>query len=326
MRSFIIAHRGASFHAPENTLSAFHAAAELGADGVETDVQLTGDGELVVHHNYAIDGCSNGSGMIAAMSLSELKTYDFGSYHGGEWISEQILTLDEFLDAAKDFALTDVELKAPLDSSAPFVRRVTNAVLAHGMRERVVISAFDHNLLREVKRCCKEMRVGVLTMPTDFTQNRLFSLLRSYLPAERKLIEVAREDLRDMPDDTSIASSVGIRSADMTGAIVELARQIGAVYPRYTIREAAAALDAQSDLVGYLAALDFKADFLHCHFSSVLREPALLERLARMGVGCNPWTPDEPDDLARLNEMGCTAIITNRPDLLLQIQRQKREE
>jgi glycerophosphoryl diester phosphodiesterase len=239
MRSFIIAHRGASFHAPENTLSAFHAAAELGADGVETDVQLTGDGELVVHHNYAIDGCSNGSGMIAAMSLSELKTYDFGSYHGGEWIPEQILTLDEFLDAAKDFALTDVELKAPLDSSAPFVRRVTNAVLAHGMRERVVISAFDHNLLREVKRCCKEMRVGVLTMPTDFTQNRLFSLLRSYLPAERKLIEVAREDLRDMPDDTSLASSVGIRSADMTGAIVELARQIGAVYPRYTIREAA---------------------------------------------------------------------------------------
>lgn len=326
MRSFIIAHRGASFHAPENTLSAFRAAAELGADGVETDVQLTGDGKLVVHHNYAVDGCSNGSGMIANMSLTELKTFDFGSYQGGEWVAEQILTLDEFLDAAKDFVLTDIELKAPLDSSAPFVKSVTDSVLAHGMRERVVISAFDHNLLREVKRCCPEMHVGVLTMPTDFTQNRLFSLLLAHLPTERKLIEVTREDLRNMPGDAFRREKVGIRSADLTGAIVELARQIGAVYPRYTIREVAAALDAQSDLTGYLAGLDFKADFLHCHFSSVRKDPTLVERLAQMGVGCNPWTPDEPDDLERLNETGCTAIITNRPDLLLKIQRKKREE
>ena len=53
--SYVIAHRGASFHAPENTLSAFRKAMELGADGIETDVQITADGRLVILHNYHVD-------------------------------------------------------------------------------------------------------------------------------------------------------------------------------------------------------------------------------------------------------------------------------
>ena len=322
MRSFIIAHRGASCRAPENTRSAFRAAAELGADGIETDVQRTGDGKLVVHHNYVIDGCSNGSGMIANLRLDELKAFDFGADWDGEWHSESILTLDECLDAVRDFAMVDLELKAPTESPDSFAQDVTDAVLAHGLKDRVVISAFNHDLLRAVKHRCPEMRVGVLTMPADFTRNRLFTLLLEHLPKGRRLMEVSRGDLASLPEEALRNMQIGIRSADATGAIVELARQIGAVYPRDTIEEVAASLEEQRDVISYLERLDFQPDYLHCHYSAILSTPDLVAQLARRGIGCNPWTPDDPEDLKKLSTMGCTGIITNRPDLLLEIQRQ----
>jgi len=73
----IWAHRGASGYAPENTLLAFKKAIELGANGIELDVQMTKDGELVVCHDETIDRTSNGSGWIKDMTLAELKSLDF---------------------------------------------------------------------------------------------------------------------------------------------------------------------------------------------------------------------------------------------------------
>ena len=76
----ILAHRGANKHAPQNTIPAFLKAIELGADGVENDVHLTKDGELVICHNYTIDETSDGKGNISDYTLEELKKFDFGSY------------------------------------------------------------------------------------------------------------------------------------------------------------------------------------------------------------------------------------------------------
>ncbi len=318
MRSFIIAHRGASFHAPENTLAAFRAAAALGADGIETDVQITGDGKLVVHHNYTIDGCSNKSGFIAKMTLEELKAAILartGERNGGE----QIPTLGECLDSAKEFSILDIELKAPLDSSLPFVEPVVEEIRRRGLTGKVVISAFDHDLLRQVKRLCPKYGSVRWSCGRLFAEPFL-SLLMKHLPRERKLIEVTRGDLQNEPHDEIRQMELGIRSADTLGAIVELAHQIGAVYPQFTIEETIEALKAQDDIEAYMTGLDFRIDFLHCHYSSLLRDPDLVKRLSENGVGCNPWTPDDRADLELLSGMGCTAIITNRPDILLEIQ------
>lgn len=76
----IIAHRGASYLAPENTLSAFRKAMEIGADGVEMDVQQTSDKKLVIHHDYIIDLHTDISGKIYDMTEGELKELDFGSW------------------------------------------------------------------------------------------------------------------------------------------------------------------------------------------------------------------------------------------------------
>ena len=76
----IIAHRGASYLAPENTLSAFRKAMEIGADGVEMDVQQTSDKKLVIHHDFVIDWHTDMRGQIYDMTEGELKALDFGSW------------------------------------------------------------------------------------------------------------------------------------------------------------------------------------------------------------------------------------------------------
>ena len=89
----IIAHRGASYLAPENTLTAFKKAMEIGADGVEMDVQQTIDAGLVIHHDYMIDLHTDISGKIYDMTMGDLKELDFGSWKDAIYQDEKIATL-----------------------------------------------------------------------------------------------------------------------------------------------------------------------------------------------------------------------------------------
>ena len=89
----IIAHRGASYLAPENTLVAFRKAMEIGADGVEMDVQKTYDNELVIHHDYMVDMHTDISGQIYDLTMGELKALDFGSWKDAIYANERIATL-----------------------------------------------------------------------------------------------------------------------------------------------------------------------------------------------------------------------------------------
>ena len=81
----VLAHRGASAYAPENTEPAFRKAIELGADGVELDVHLCKDGHMVVNHNFDVDHNSDGLGLIEEYTLRELKQLDFGLWKGVEF-------------------------------------------------------------------------------------------------------------------------------------------------------------------------------------------------------------------------------------------------
>lgn len=160
----ILAHRGASYHAPENTKAAFVKAYDFSVSGIETDLQLTADGEIVIHHNYYIDSTSDGKGAIALKTLDELKKYDFGSYKGEQFAGEKILTLSELLPVLKDFSLINLELKSHMDKSVDFVGKILETVAASGMKDKILYSSFDENLLREIKQHSSESRVGLLTM------------------------------------------------------------------------------------------------------------------------------------------------------------------
>ena len=316
MRTLNIAHRGFHLYVPENTVDAFHAAVRVGADGIETDVQLTRDGQLVVHDNYTIDACSNGHGAISDMTLSQLRRYLRDDRNGKECSHTYIPTLEECLRACEALKLVNIELKAPVDRTLPYVERVVEAVSASGCTQRVVVSAFDHRLLSQVKTLNPKLRVGVLTMPIGFVNSPSFRLLCKHLPYGKSLLEVRASDMMDVPADALGPNTVDIPGAGPASVIAELAHQIGAVYPDCTLTQAAELLSAQDNLVEYISGLDFKADYIHCHYSTLLHSPEIIPKLAQMGILCSPWTPDRLDELKVLTRLGCYSIITNRPDLL----------
>ena len=100
MKQYIYAHRGASGYAPENTLEAFELAIQQGAYGVELDVHITADGHLVVAHDETVDRCSNGKGLIARMTLRELKALRFNKTFP-EYANATIPTFREVLELVR---------------------------------------------------------------------------------------------------------------------------------------------------------------------------------------------------------------------------------
>jgi len=115
----IIAHRGASYLAPENTLSAFRKAMEIGADGVEMDVQQTSDKKLVIHHDFVIDWHTDMRGQIYDMTEGELKALDFGSWKDVNYRNERIATLQEALALCREMegTIVQLEMKATIDDA-----------------------------------------------------------------------------------------------------------------------------------------------------------------------------------------------------------------
>ena len=159
----IIAHRGASYLAPENTLSAFRKAVEIGADGVEMDVQQTSDKKLVIHHDYIIDLHTDIKGKIYDMTEGELKELDFGSWKDVAYKDEKIATLEEALALCKELdTCVQLEMKAPLLYSDAFVENVVEQVQAADLGDKLMLTSFNHDHLRLAKQLMPQLQVGVL--------------------------------------------------------------------------------------------------------------------------------------------------------------------
>lgn len=150
----IIAHRGANQYAPQNTMPAFLKAVELGADGLETDVHVTRDGELVLCHNYSIDETSNGLGRISEMTLKDLKSLDFGANFSRKFRGTPLPSMDEFLAFCRQSPLRimNIELKSPKNDIHGIVRKTLDAVARFNLLDKLLISSFDTDLLLQVKQ------------------------------------------------------------------------------------------------------------------------------------------------------------------------------
>lgn len=109
----VIAHRGASGVAPENTLAAFSKALELGADVIELDVHFSKDGEVIVIHDHSVDRTTNGSGEIEHLSMEEIKQLDAGSWFDEAFAGEPVPTLREVLELVDGKAKVLIEIKWP---------------------------------------------------------------------------------------------------------------------------------------------------------------------------------------------------------------------
>ena len=156
------AHRGASGYAPENTLDAFRKAVEMGADGIELDVQMTKDGELVVIHDETIDRVSNGKGWVKDYTYEELKKFNFNKTHL-EYTKEEIPTLEQVYLLIKPTNLTiNVEIKTGIVFYPGIEGRVLELTERLGMKERVIYSSFNHYTIRKIKELDPQAKTGML--------------------------------------------------------------------------------------------------------------------------------------------------------------------
>ena len=140
----LIAHRGASHDAPENTLAAFRLAWEQGADGIEGDFRLSRDGEIVCLHDATTSRTAKIDLVVADATIAELRTLDVGRWKGTDWAGERIPTLREVLATVPPGKKLFIELK-----SGPEILLPLAAVLAEsGLKpEQAAIFAFDEELI-----------------------------------------------------------------------------------------------------------------------------------------------------------------------------------
>jgi glycerophosphoryl diester phosphodiesterase len=158
----VVAHRGFSGAAPENTLAAFHKAIGAGSDMIELDVQLSKDGKIVVIHDETLERTTNGRGRVADHTLKELKQLDAGSWFGAEFSGEKIPTLQEVLDLAKARVPVNIEIKNPTHGRYPITEladKSLQAVKKAGMLDRVIFSSFNPVSLEHIQK--KEPRAWV---------------------------------------------------------------------------------------------------------------------------------------------------------------------
>ncbi|RLD09342.1 glycerophosphodiester phosphodiesterase [candidate division KSB1 bacterium] len=156
-----IGHRGASGYAPENTMAAFRKAHELGADGVELDVQLSKDDRVVIMHDDRINRTTNGSGYVKDKTLKELVEYDAGGWFSDEYRNERIPTLEELFDYATGRMLVDVELKKSKNPEA-LVRAVKKLADAFQNYQDCLFTSFDVATVNAVLRIMPKARCGLL--------------------------------------------------------------------------------------------------------------------------------------------------------------------
>lgn len=166
---FVIAHRGASGVAPENTLAALQRAVDGGATMVELDVQLSSDKQLMVFHDSVLGRTTNGHGHVHNHSADELRALDAGSWFSAEFANERIPFLHEAIALLKDRAYINIELK-PLHESPDAeleTKALVDLVHATGIGPFMCFSSFDHRTLAMVKQHDPRLHTVALNMPGD---------------------------------------------------------------------------------------------------------------------------------------------------------------
>ena len=160
------AHRGFSGNYPENTMLAFRKAVETeGCDGIELDVHFTKDEEIVIIHDERIDRtCVNGTGLVKDYTLEELQKFDVSFKFAGQCEPQHIPTLREYFELVKDtHIVTNIEIKTSNYEYPGIEQKVYDLIMEYGLKDKIIISSFNHYTIQRMKEVCPDMKCGLLT-------------------------------------------------------------------------------------------------------------------------------------------------------------------
>jgi len=158
----IMAHRGASAAAPENTIAAIEGAIVAGAQWVEIDVQETADGHVVVVHDSDLKKIGGSALTVAGSTLQQLQQVDIGSWFGPEFSDQRIPTLERVLELCKDRISVNIELKY-YGKQVRLEQRVAEIVERVGMSEQVMFMSLSYDGIQVLRRLRPDWKVGLLS-------------------------------------------------------------------------------------------------------------------------------------------------------------------
>jgi glycerophosphoryl diester phosphodiesterase len=236
----IFAHRGASAHAPENTLAAFELALAQNADGIELDVKLAADGQVVVIHDATVDRTTGSQGRVKDLSLAQLRALDAGRFFSENYRGEKIPTLEEVFETLGKRTFITVELTNYSTPRDQLVETVCMLVKKFGLQKHVIFSSF---------------------LPSNLSK------ARAYLPGVPR----------------------GLLA--FSGLLGVWARSFGFTFGRYHA--------------------------LHPNLKNVT--PEQVQRVHRLKKRIHVWTVNAAQDMQRLFGWGVDAIITDDPQLAVQV-------
>lgn len=159
MECVVLAHRGASAYAPENTLASFYKAIELGAKGIETDLQKTKDGVIFLFHDNILDKKSDKKGAVVDYTWAELQEADVGSWFSPRYKGERLITFEQFLIffGRRDLLFV-IELKSLFIESE--VREIIRLIDEYDVRKKATITSFVFGNLKTTRDVDKNIRIG----------------------------------------------------------------------------------------------------------------------------------------------------------------------
>ncbi len=236
----IFAHRGASGYAPENTLTAFDHALSLGAEAIELDVKLTGDGHVIVLHDQLVDRTTNGIGDLRNFTLAQVQELDAGSYFSAQFSGEKIPSLAQVFDAFGGKLFINIELTNYKTYGDGLTDKVVELIDQYKLDQWVMFSSFHPSNILRARKLKPGIPSALLALP---------------------------------------------------GANGRMQRSIAGKW--------------------------ISPKLIHPYLGDV--DGALIQREKKRGRRVHVWTVNEPEDIARMIQLGVNGIFTDFPDRAIQI-------
>jgi len=162
--TLVIAHRGASGYAPENTFASFEKALELNSDGIELDVHMTRDNQLVVIHDFTLKRTTGEKGCIKDFDYSDIKKLDAGSWFSDEYKHQKIPKLKKVLEFLQtEDILINIEIKAGSRFYPYLEEKLLEEISRISVKGKFLISSFDHHGIKRLKSLDPKIKTGVLS-------------------------------------------------------------------------------------------------------------------------------------------------------------------
>ncbi|WP_053219318.1 glycerophosphodiester phosphodiesterase [Virgibacillus senegalensis] len=200
MKTLVFAHRGASKRAPENTMPSFQLAYEMGAEGIETDVQLSKDGIPVLIHDETVRRTTNSVGFVQDYTYEQLQNLDAGSWFSEKYENTRIISLEDFLIWAQPKQLQlNIELKNNVIDYENLEKKVYDLLIKYKLVKRTTISSFNPVSLERFKQIDRKIATALLTSQringlVDYTSGLGAKALHiKYRLLNSKVVEECRE-------------------------------------------------------------------------------------------------------------------------------------